>query len=189
MQITLVTPPAQMPVSLADAKATLRIVTDDEDDLIDGLIRAATRHVETFTRRQLVTATYRASLDDWPRDRLYLPRSPLVSVGSATYIDTAGSVQAWDSSQYRVVAGEPGYLLPAYGGSWPSHRAGGDPITVTFTAGYGGPSDVPATFQTAILMLVAHWFENRESVTPGNMGEVPQTINMLLWPERMLEVA
>ncbi len=41
MSLTLVTPPTADPVSLAEAKVYLRVVTNDEDSLIEDLIHRA----------------------------------------------------------------------------------------------------------------------------------------------------
>ena len=51
MTAALITPPTLEPVTLADAKAHLRIDGDDDDDLSPRAIVAARSHVESLTRR------------------------------------------------------------------------------------------------------------------------------------------
>jgi uncharacterized phiE125 gp8 family phage protein len=46
---------------------------------------------------------------------------------------------------------------------WPDVLLGPDGWRVTFEAGFSSGSLPPALYQ-AMLMLVAHWFENREAV-------------------------
>ena len=64
----LMIPPPCEPISLADAKLQLRVNSDQtfDDDLIRACISAARSHVETITRRQIVLATYRVTLDAFP---------------------------------------------------------------------------------------------------------------------------
>jgi uncharacterized phiE125 gp8 family phage protein len=65
----LVTPPVAAPVSLAEAKAHLRVDFDDEDALISGLIDAATQHLDGWSGvlgRALMPQTWEMSLDRFP---------------------------------------------------------------------------------------------------------------------------
>ncbi len=55
MSSILLTPPAVEPVTLAEAKAYLRVEHGDDDDVIAALIAAARSHVEAQTRRVLIT--------------------------------------------------------------------------------------------------------------------------------------
>ena len=70
MTAALITPPALEPVSLADAKAHLRLDTDDDDQLVTAAIVAARVHVEALTRRLLIEQGWRVYLDRWPRKRI-----------------------------------------------------------------------------------------------------------------------
>lgn len=60
--LSLITPPASEPVSLADAYDSARVTTPD-DALMTSLITAAREFAETYTRRQFVTATWLYALD------------------------------------------------------------------------------------------------------------------------------
>jgi len=177
--LALVTPPASLPVSVAEAKRHLRVVTTLDDDLIAALVAAATGRVQTVTGRQLIQCTYELSLNQTPSGSvLYLPRPPLASVTAITYLDTAGVEQTWSSSNYQVRDADPvtnsspdgfvgpGYIVPAPGVSWPSTIT--DTIRVfrvQFVAGYGtSGATVPAALKHAILLLVGAWHEQTEDV-------------------------
>jgi uncharacterized phiE125 gp8 family phage protein len=54
MTAALITGPALEPVSLDDAKAHLRLDTDDDDVLVGAAICAARLHVEAATRRVFI---------------------------------------------------------------------------------------------------------------------------------------
>jgi len=57
--------PAAYPVTLAEAKLHLRIDTTAEDDLITGLISAATQWVEDYTDRTLCWTQWQMRLDSF----------------------------------------------------------------------------------------------------------------------------
>jgi len=194
MGLMLVTPPAEEPVSLADAKAHLRVDISDDDALIATLIKAARELFENYTRRALVTQTWDLVLDAFPAEReLELPRPPLQSVTSITYKEADGSVQTFPTSEYVVdTSGMFGRVVLKSASTWPSVQlwpAGA--VTVRFVAGYGGASGVPQAAKHAILLMVAYWYENREAVAvqPGVIAkELPMAYERLMWQLRAFRV-
>lgn len=167
-QVTrVVVKPAVEPVSLAEAKTHLRIDGDVEDGYVGGLIEAARLHVEMVTWRALCTQTVELEVGRWPEDReLWLPRPPLQSVVWVKYTDPEGVVQTLGADQYAVDVMR-GRVRLAYGASWPAAR-GGEPVVVRYVAGYGVAADVPGLLKRAMLLLVGHWYENREAVVVGS---------------------
>lgn len=118
---------------------------------------------------------------------LLLPRPKLIAVTSLNYYDTNGQQQTLDPSAYVVNAdGEPATIFPVPFTWWPATMWGRpDAVQVTFTAGYGDTADtVPTTLQLAMLGLIAHWYENRESVALTNSTNavtvIPQFVDALL---------
>lgn len=188
--LSVVTAPAEEPVSLTDAKLHLRVTTDGEDTLISSLITAARQYVEETCSRALVEQTLEYTVDAWPCGGFLLPRPPLVSVTSIKYRDTDGVEATWASINYLVRAGEvPGRVVPGYSISYPTttlQPAGG--ITVRYVAGYGAVSAVPAAIKAAMLLMIGNLYEHRESVVVGQtatiLAENP-TISVLLAPYRV----
>lgn len=184
------TPPAEEPVTLAEAKAHMRIVVNDDDALITRLIAVARQQCEYVARRAFVSRTYDGVLDKWPRgDTIKLPYPPLVSVTSITYIDSAGDSHTMPSSDYFLdTTSEPGRIHLAYNASWPAeilrpHAA----ITIRFVAGYGGAASVPDGYKQATLLYLAHLYENREAVLVQQgitALPVPMAIESLLLTDR-----
>jgi len=157
-----------------------------ETTLLAVLIKAARRYAEIFTRRQFVTATLKLVLDKFPKV-IYVPRPPLISVTPVEYADSAGVTRTLSEASYVVdIRSEPGRIVEAYGVSWPTTRDIINAVTVTYQAGYGAASAVPASIKTAIKMLAAHWYEHREAVTDGRAPvEVPMAVESLLWMHRV----
>lgn len=184
--LTTVTPPAAEPVSTADAKSHLRVDISDDDTLIDAMVEECREQAEDFLGRALVTQTLSLQLDGFPQV-IQVPRPPLQSVSSITYIDSDGATQTLDSSKYRVdTKSEPGRITPAFGEVWPSTRFVTGAVTVQFVAGYGAAADVPKRFKRAILLAVGHLYENREDTIIGTSAiELPQNSRWLLWPKRV----
>lgn len=187
--LSLVTPPQQEPISLQEAKEHCRIDLDDEDGLLSGYITAARQHVEDVTGRQLITATWALTLDGWPCF-IDVPKAPLVTVSSIAYLDTSGTSQTLATNQYRIEAGTGptagrARITREYSVVWPTLRSVGSTVTVTFTAGYGTSGDkVPMPIRQAMLLLIGHWYRNRESVTGDVVNELPQAFDALIGPYR-----
>ncbi|HEY0282981.1 MAG TPA: head-tail connector protein, partial [Rhizomicrobium sp.] len=81
MSLTLVTPPAAEPVTLAEAKAHLKVDTSADDALITSLIVAARARAEWHSGCAFVTQSWTLWLDAWPRNGLVeIPLPPLQSV-------------------------------------------------------------------------------------------------------------
>lgn len=166
--LSLVTGPTTWPLSVADCKQHLRIDHSDEDTLIEGYLRAATAQAETVLDRQIMPATWRLSFHGFCGWQIDIPKPPLQSVSSITYLDTAGTTQTLSSSLYIVdTYSEPGRITPAYNAVWPSVRWQMNSVIITFVAGYTSALVVPDRIKTGIKFLVSQWYEHRELTTGG----------------------
>lgn len=176
--LALVTPPASEPVTVAEAKLWLRQDIDDDDALIGSLITAARSYAEVVQKRQLMSATYKLALDQFPvwqrswgnvGPSIVLPLPKLQSVTSVKYVDMSGTQQTLSTGRYVVdVISQPGRITPVYWQTWPTIRPQTGAVEVVYVAGYADAASVPEATKTAIKMLVAHWYRNREAV--GTVG-------------------
>lgn len=186
-QMFVTTPPAEEPITLAEAKLHLRVDHDDDDTLISSLITAARQYVELSTRRALVTQTHQYVLEEFPCDHdIDLARPPIQSVSSIQYVDTNGDTQTFSTNNWRFIPGEPGEIELKYGRVWPVTQPRGDAVTITYITGYGDASDVPELAKAAIKLYLGHLYENREAVVVGAIvAKVPMAvesiIGMLRW--------
>lgn len=190
-----VTPPAVPLLSLEEAKVHCRIDADDEDGLIEGLIAAATDHLDGWSGilgRCLVNQQWQIGLFGWPSAReVHLP-FPDVSEAAVVYRDAEGDEQPVDSNEFDVVEDWGGSYVRFSGSFAPPSlfRGAVAPVKVSFTAGYGpAAEDVPEAIRQAALLLVGHWYDNRQATIVGtNAAEVPLAVDALLAPYRLVRI-
>ncbi len=199
MGLKLVTPPEVEPVTLAEAKAHLRLETTADDAFVTSLIPAARELVEIFLRRALITQTWELTLDGFPWNRylvysvsaIDIPRPPLQSVEWIKYTDTAGQVQTMRPDQYVVDASsdQMGRVALAWTEFWPLTRYTINSVAIRFKAGYGdSPEDVPPGIRLAICRQVSDLYENREDVVIGQSVSLTWLTELMLWRYRALGV-
>jgi uncharacterized phiE125 gp8 family phage protein len=177
-------PPASAALSLAQAKAHLRVEGSDEDTLIDDYVAAAQQMVEGMTGVRLVTQTVTIRSDDWD-DLARLPIAPVQSVSSITYVDTAGAAQTVSANDYsvRAEALEPAIQID-FGEVWPE-RETDSLFTVTAVVGY---TTVPPVFLSAIRLIVGDLYAMRETAQVGaSASQIPSaaTVDALLANHRI----
>lgn len=143
MKTSLVTSPAILPVSRAEAKEHLNITHSNDDRLIDRIIGAATAWAEQYLFRKLITQTWKYYLDAWP-DEIFLPFGDLQSVTHIKYTDTDELQTTLSTDYYDVdTVSIPGRIRLAYGQSWPSTALyPTNPIEIQFVTGYTYDSTV-----------------------------------------------
>ena len=187
MPSILLSAPLVEPVTLDEAKATLRVEHDDDDDVIAALIAGARVHVEAQTRRALITQSWRLSRDSWPEDgRLKVLPAPLQALTAARVYDEGGGTRDVDAQAFVLDLAASILAFAPWALPMPGRSVAG--IELDVTVGYGDDaSDVPEPLRQAIRLLVAHWYENRGLVANGAASApLPQTVAALLAPYRML---
>jgi uncharacterized phiE125 gp8 family phage protein len=191
---SLVSAPAETPVSLSEAKAHLRVDFSEDDTLIGSLIAAAVSHLDGYSgvlSRALVTQTWRADFMRWPEsDRiLRLPLAPVASVTSVKYFDASNVEQTLSASgNYALLTDHIGpYLRFTPSFTAPTlYDERDDAVRVTFVAGFGNATAVPQAIKAAILFMVADLYAQRETFSAGSMAPVPMsaTVENLILPWR-----
>jgi uncharacterized phiE125 gp8 family phage protein len=182
----LLTPPAVEPLSLAEAKAFLRVETGEEDPLIAALISAARLHVEAQAGLALVTQNWRLVLDCWPANgRIAARPAPLQALTAARVFDFDGEVRAIDLQSFVPDASTSTLSFMPWTLPMPTRIAAG--IEIDIAAGFGdAASDVPEPLRQAIRLLVAHWHESRAALAGAEAAPMPPNASALIAPYRML---
>jgi uncharacterized phiE125 gp8 family phage protein len=167
MGLRLITAPVSEPVSLAEAKAHLRIdqsVTVDDTE-IQAMITAARTYIESVCWRALMTQTWEIVLDNFPcswpsplpgcgsdhawlcssaqsaypkKSEIPLPLGTIQSITSVKYDDANGTEQTFASSNYVFDETVPPRLVLKTNSSWPTTSGEANCIRIRFVAGYAG---------------------------------------------------
>lgn len=169
--LTLVTPATVEPVSLATAKAHLRLTHASDDVMVTRLVTAAREYVENFTQRALAVATYRAGFDAFPAD-FVLPLQPVSTITDVSYRDTNGVRQVLADYTFDAFRSTLQTLS-----TWPY----GSNVEVQFTT---APGNVPEALKHAILLVLGDLYEHAESQSTDQLHANPAA-ERLMWPYRL----
>lgn len=184
--------PSAALIPVSEARSQVRW-DDNDDPEVDAnltlLIGAVMSHLDGaggILGRALVSQTWADTASGFPvGDGFPVALAPLISVAEITYYDADNIRRIFDPGSYSAHSRfDGGYIKRAASVSWPATFVRDDAVTVTYVAGYGGAAtDVPAAIRLAGLMLVAHWFQNREAVLTGTISaSLPIGIERLLRP-------
>lgn len=204
MPLQLINPPAEEPVSLAEAKLHVRVDITDDDALISALITAARQAAESLTGRQIVTARWKLVLDSFPGlslmgvpagqsfslpgHAILLPKCPVQSVVAIQYLDMASTLQTMPPTDYVVDAAcEPARITPVFGKIWPISLPQIGAVWVIFDAGYGPAASAPEGLKSWIKLRVDSLYSHRgeTAVIKGKLERLP-FIDGLLDPYRVV---
>jgi uncharacterized phiE125 gp8 family phage protein len=162
--LKLVTPPTIVPVSLEEAALEARVSTATDRARLQNYLAAACLDVEGLTGLALLAQTWDLVIVGPFPGVIRVPKPPLASVTSITYVDTSGQTQTVATSVYDVLAEngdtpQPGEVRPKPGQCWPWAARS---VTVRFVAGYGTKaSDVPATLRLGVLRRIVQHFDGQ----------------------------
>ena len=158
--------PAVEPLTLAEAKLHLKMDgISADDDLITSLIIAARQYAENYCNRGFITQTIAQVYNRFPEFEgvLRLAVSPLMSVTSVFYKDENGDNQTWADANYVVDNyTEPGEISLANSKIYPTTLTEKNTIMVIYQVGYGNAAAVPIAIKQAMLLLIGHFYVNRE---------------------------
>ncbi|SFB74212.1 phage conserved hypothetical protein, phiE125 gp8 family [Polaromonas sp. OV174] len=180
----VITPVAIEPVTLQEARLHLRLIADmadlaplPEDASITAWIVAAREFAEHYTSRALAPQTLEMALDAFPAEGLDLDMPPVASITSIKYTDAAGAEQTLSAGYALSTYGDARRVSLAHGASWPSTQDVPEAVRVRYVTGY---TVTPSAARAAILLMVAHWYENRQAVSSLKAEELPMGAHDLL---------
>lgn len=161
-------------ITVEEAKAHLRVDSDDENGLIGDIIVDARGWIESYTGLIL---TRRSVKEVLPRFTSRLRSWPIETIDAVAYIDASGAVQALDAALYvPQVTARPAALL---GRRWPNLYHGSR-VTVELTAGFASAQEVKdfsPNLMRAMKLLIAGFYHDRE--TGGLTADVEESAKAL----------
>lgn len=179
----LVDGPQLEPVSLADAKAWLRVDGNEEDSLIQALIVAARLVIEAEIGRVLLAQNWRLVGDAWPDgENIPVKIGKVISVTGGRVFPAEGAPEVMPAGDFVVERGaERDAVLPRRKPA-PGRARGG--VEIDLRLGYGEMgTDVPEPLRLAIRHLVTLTFEKRGDMAVDGRG-LPPMVAALVQPFR-----
>lgn len=200
--IEVVTPPASAPVTAAELRAWLRLNDSAEDDVLAELLAGAVDLFESDAGRPVLSTVYRQHLTRWPfgaadRSGWYGPGGIPGVLCDGIRVDWPGQVvlgrggvtavagvyrRLADGSAEALSGWTADLITPPARVSLAAAPAAvtttaGVPVSpvgyVQYTAGWADAAAVPRLVRTAIRLLAAHWYQNREAHREGSLAELP----------------
>ncbi|HET9087144.1 MAG TPA: phage head-tail connector protein [Acidobacteriaceae bacterium] len=157
--VQTVAPPVE-PITLVQATNHLRVDAPEDFPNIQSYISSARDYIERYISKAIIQQQWTLGLNAFPFAQfnsysmssrryvedfyinkamaIFIPRPPLVSVQSITYVDGSGAPQTLDPTSYVVDGSvEPGQIVPSTGVFWPYPQAfTPNTVKINFTAGY-----------------------------------------------------
>ena len=186
------TAPVLEPLDVGDLEEHSRLYPPDsrERTALERRIKTVREAFEHFTGRACLTQTWDLVLDHWPTryegggvfafaGEIIMPKPPLQSVTSITYVDTNGDTQTVAATVYDAITPSgpraiPGRVVLKYNQSWPTARTQPSAVTIKFIAGWTSAANVPPSAKDGMLMMLAELYERREDAIVGApIADVP----------------
>ena len=182
--LELLEAPATTPVTLTEVKDQLRVEHTDDDTLINRLISVAVAYtdVQGALGHAMITQKWGQWVDSTPPQTVKLLLGPLIAVTAVKYYDANGTLQTDTLSNYGIFGTEFSSIIgPKEGFAWPVTQDRPDAIRIEYTIGYGSATtDIPETLRHALMMLIGHWYDNRETTMMDELSNVPYGFDALM---------
>jgi len=195
------TEPASEPITLAEAKAYLRVDSSGDDALITSLIVSARKLCEEHMQRAIMSQTLQLFLDNlddideplWEgmrtgpylnyyKNYIDLPMPPVTSVTHVKTYDDEDTATTFASTKYYVDnAKEPARIVLRTGETFPTSLRVANAIEVKYIVGYASASAVPEPIKFAIYQVLTYLYEHRGDMYEGKTS-LPATAGRLLSP-------
>ena len=180
----VVTEPLVEWITLADAKAWLKVDHTDDDDLITALLPAVRKSVEHYMRRKVLACDIVETWMQWPGAKIELYWSKLNEVTAIKYIDEAGDEQTVDSSNYFLGSNyRPPFIMFGIEYQFPAVTVSPNAVTVEYSAGWADADSIPGDILVAMKLVLSDMYENRTDT----VRRLPTASMLYLQPYNILE--
>jgi len=193
MLLKELSPATLTPVPLRELAAHLRVsqgFSDDgtEDALLELFLRNATAVIEARLSRALIARPYTLQTASWNRrGHLVLPLGPVAEIDGIRFL-RQGTIIDLAPEEWTLEPGTQRQRVTGQGGGPLRGLPHGALAEISFTAGYG-PSwnQVPDDLRHAVLLLAAHFYDNRDGEVAADHG-MPHGLASLLERHRTVRL-
>lgn len=166
-------------LSLADAKAHLKVEHSDEDDLITALIETALDAIENMTGQLLGSTDCHLLADAWHSQAFTF--GPITRIDAVKYYDETNTLVELNATHYWAdIQSTPARITFSAPPSVYTDRH--QAIRIECVAGH---SSLPKPLRQAALLLVGHYYENRQLTSSLKVNDVPMAVEFLVNPFRL----
>jgi uncharacterized phiE125 gp8 family phage protein len=152
--------------------------------MIDRLIKTAVAYTDAkgALGHAMITQKWGQWVNSVPPQYVRLAMGPLIEVTAVQYYDIDGALQTDTLSNYEITGTDfTTRIGPKSGFNWPVTQDRADAIRIEYTAGYGATSaSVPETLRHAMMLLIGHWYDNRENTMMDELSNIPYGFDMLV---------
>ena len=187
---SLTTAPTIEPVTTAEAKLFARIDTADDDTLVAALVTAARQTVEKQTGRAFIEQVWTATLDQLPSASVFeLIMRPIASITSIRAYNEDGTYSGVTVATDIILDGQNGRVSLKSSAASISGDRTSNVYEIVYKAGYGSAAaNTPEWAKLAIKMIVAHWYEHRESAQKDTLTNIPFGAKLLIDQNTVIEL-
>jgi uncharacterized phiE125 gp8 family phage protein len=177
-----------LPVSLEAVALDLRVdAPEDEEQTLKALVRGAAGFLERRTGYVILQGQYELLAPAWWTGPAEVMRTPLRSIDAIEYQGARDDWTAVDPLHYWTSPRERSFLIRLLDTfSRPALWQNEDCVRVRFTAGFDteestdGEQPMDPALRTCLMMLVGHYYANRELFLAGKLEQVEMTAGSLL---------
>lgn len=158
-------------VSVADAKAYLRVDHSADDSLIEDLIAAANSQVEDMANTRIRSLAAYGFLQNFTDSDF--PVGPVTAISAVHYKASGETYTLLPTTKYYYSLGT--HPARIHFDNYPDLEDEAlERVRISFEYGFDNVNHMrPVQFKQAVLMLVTHLYENRSPVT---IGPAPKTV-------------
>lgn len=209
----IITPALTEPITLAMARKQCKVdaegspPTHEDDDLIQLFTSAAREWCEAYLGLIVAPTLVEIRLDEFPAQvtrvstsgvsstepgSITLESGPVLGIDSIAYVDPDSADLLVDNTLYALdTTGQVAVIRLNTDAAWPDTKNEANAVTVRYLVGYSTPGDspqdapLPKSIQTAILLIIAHLYRNREQTTAANLMTIPMGATAFLSPLKL----